>query len=120
MFRNNDSISVGVVGAELSWKFDPPRMLPKGEGKLTVAEAGGSLRLHAKSDGKEVRPSSTKVFCLPDDLSELALTVLASDVPDEAIAINVFSDQGTAWRAAGDEIPVIVRDVMQSIVDSLP
>jgi hypothetical protein len=115
VFQNNSSIAIPLYGAEIRWKYNPPRKRATQPDKPTVAETEGSIRVG--SPRLVVDPSCSYRYVVPKQMSSVLVATLASDVRDNDIEVIVASTAG-GWMEKGSHISKPIRDHAQHIVDS--
>jgi len=118
VFRNNGAVTIPLHGAEIQWKYDPPRELPSEEGEPTVAEVAASVNLAARRRDLVVQPGGERRFHVRDDMAAALVAVLADDVAEDDIAVVVHTTTELAWRVTGDEVPAEVCAYARSVVAS--
>lgn len=116
VFRNDGPVVIPIGRAELAWKYNPSRMMPKGEGKLQVGEIGGSVSLHMQGKRGPVAPGEEVVFDLDADAAGCLVELLRGDVADEDITVEIGTTKSFGWRANMDGINVAVRSFANDIL----
>ena len=119
VFKNGGEVPIPVAGARLSWTYTPPRSSPSQPGKPKVALAEQNISLTTESRAKSIKPGEEMLFVLDDDMSSPLVELLRGDVRDEDIKIEVATSVGWAWAATMDTIPTAVKEVAQSVLESL-
>ena len=119
-FTNKSEIPIQLHGAEIDWKYDPPRMLPRApDAKSTAQEISGSVGLACRSDlSSPVLPANAVVFYVHESMVGVLVELLLGDVKDDDITIFFRTDTRLSWTAKGDEIPGTIREYAQHFVDS--
>jgi hypothetical protein len=83
-----------------------------------MSKVADSIALSAEAPNVMVGPGEQKLFYLNDTSAPALTQVLADDVKDEAIAVLIHSDTSLSWKATGDELPRVVREVATSVIQT--
>lgn len=119
-FTNNSETPIPLTGAKIEWEYSPPRVKPihQGNGAM-VQEIGGAVDLDCLSDlTSSLGYAARVVFAVPRHLRGCLVETLLPDVPDDNIAIRIFTKTKITWIAKGEEVPFVIKAFAKSVVES--
>lgn len=124
-FTNKSNIPIPLVGGSIEWEYDPPRTQPRGAdaigGVRKFEQIGGSVSLTCRTNlSSPVPPGATVQFYVRPDIAAILVETLLGDVKDKDIAVIFGTLTRSAWKAKEDEIPGVIREFAQHLVDSRP
>jgi len=119
LFKNQSEMPIPIRSAKCSWAYNPPRKNPSQPGKPAFEEAAGSVGLAPQSKCDPIDPGKEVLFVLEDNLSCFLVELCRGDVRDEGIKIEFVTSKGVGWTGTMEEIPEAVRQVAQSVLESM-
>ena len=105
-FLNKSEVSIPLVGARIEWKYDPPRVQPRGSDAsssiIEIQEVSGRVSLDCRTSlATPVAPGEKVEFYAHPDIAGALIQTLFDDVKDQDVGVSVGPITGLGWNAQG-------------------